>query len=996
LADVKIGVNADGSNVSKAIDQITHSVNDLARAVASAGKVKFQPVDVKTAERDLQILNKQFDQAVARSRSLRDALKTTGQTGRAIHDVDFSQLSVDPQAAQRMRNKAFGYSARGTAWDMGMFPPLPAVPPAPPPPANPPPPNPKNKPRRREHFFARAGRAFSGGVGGGVSQIVHGAINGAEDTGGGGGAMGLLRGGLIGAAMFGLFKAGQTVSEGYSMAKDRDIGLDNLKRQMGDLGVSFTGLKAMSDAASAGLGINSKEFTQLAEQYQGAAHGPFGQSPQSLMGDVQSSAGFARAYGIDPAKSVSFYGNLKNIDPRQNNRELALQIAEAINHSGGRAMAGDVMQFVQTMASSVARLSLSNPDTGAYATAFGSMLHGKSAGMTADNAQIILGQANSAVTNMGNAGEAGQNFTLASFNRNGYLNPFLASSLASGGLFASRGSIFNSQTEIGKYLRHNGIDPDVDGTVTGTNRDVTNFESLRTNLDRQYRDPLLKLDAAKNYFGLQSNQQAAALLNLDPHQASGLGNAIKRAGIDINQVNAGGMATLAAIGGAGNHTDLDAVYADILKRTGKDALTRDEKTTLDGAKSGDTEDFRAALIKIMASKDQQETEGSKLRATIKDLESVQTTIGDKMIGPMNTMRDALLKIAGKDGKSATAASLRKSAYDAERSDVDAGYDEQIGQVKAKALGQYNDLEAKRATLINPMTHTPYLRGQSREAVMKRVGDIDARMKAINGQRDTDIAALDKQRAIDKAAVNVREQQEKTAYDQAAKSTNIQQGGNTANLAVDNVTATPANDSVSAGVQGNPNGAIGERNNNPFDLRPWSKSQTNVAGGFLKFADLQTGVNAGFRNLLVAQDVHHRNTISQILSPYAPKKDKNDTKGYIDQVAKMTGFGKDEALNLHDPKVLKSLGKAILQRENVNNTVTDSQIDQGVLSALGGNPAKIADTQQASGAQSSVQDTLNVNVNVNTIGKSAQGATVQHNLQTSVAVPRGSGTQTVSL
>jgi len=40
--------------------------------------------------------------------------------------------------------------------------------------------------------------------------------------------------------------------------------------------------------------------------------------------------------------------------------------------------------------------------------------------------------------------------------------------------------------------------------------------------------------------------------------------------------------------------------------------------------------------------------------------------------------------------------------------------------------------------------------------------------------------------------------------------------------------------------------------------------------------------------------------------------------------------------------------------------------------------------------------LNVNVNVSTTGKNAQGATVQHNLQTSVAVPRGSGVQTVTV
>jgi len=119
LADVKIGVNADGKNVSKAIEEITASVNELAKAVAAAGKVQFKPADVGTAARDIELLNKQFDVAVKRSKALSDALKATGQSGKSIHEIDFSRLGVNPAAAQRMRDNAFSYAARGTGWDLG-------------------------------------------------------------------------------------------------------------------------------------------------------------------------------------------------------------------------------------------------------------------------------------------------------------------------------------------------------------------------------------------------------------------------------------------------------------------------------------------------------------------------------------------------------------------------------------------------------------------------------------------------------------------------------------------------------------------------------------------------------------------------------------------------------------------------------------------------------------------------------------------------------------
>ena len=984
MADVKIGVNADGSNVAKAIDQITDSVNALGRSVADASKVKFQPVDVQAASRDLQTLNKQFEIAVQRSRSLRDALKTTGQSGRAIQEIDFRKLSVDPAVSQRMRDKAFGYSARGTAWDMANFAPLPIAPT----PGAMPSPKPVKPPRSGgtgSNIVGRAGKSFASGVGGGFGQIasraIDGAVSGASAPEGGGvmgGLGGLLKGGLAGAGLFGLFKAGQALTDGYGMAKDRDIGLDTLKRQMGDLGVSFAGLKAMSDVASQGLGVNSKEFVQFAEQYNKISHNA-DKSADGLMGDVRTSTAFSRSYGIEPSSGISFFAGMKQLDPKQNNRELALQIGEAVNRSGGRAMADDVMRLVQSLSATTARLSLSAPNTGAYAAAFGSMLHGGSPGMTADSAAGILGQANNAISSMGNAGEAGQNFIMGSLNAQGMLNPVTARAQAASGLFGTRGATFGAGTELNKYLHGYGVDPMSDGTVTTGNRDVTNFQSIRANLERQYKNPYMRLDGAQNLFGLSSPEQAAAMLNLDPNQTSGLGKSLSRAGVKLNDVNAGGIATLSGIGAAGSHADLDAIYGDIAKRTGDGSLTADERKTLDAAQKGGTEDFRDALIRIMAGKDQQETEGSKLRAGIKDLETVQTAIGDKMIGPLNVIRDALLKLAGVDGKSATAGSLRKAAYQAERDETNAGFDEQTSGVKRDSLTKLNDLEEQRAKLYNPMTGVMYLRGQSRESVTKRIAGIDAQVKAIETERDKALVGIQGQRGASLTDIDAREKKERDALAPAAPA----------------IAADLSGSGKDSGTPPSSGGAIGERNNNPFDMRPWKANQAQSAG-FLKFDSMQTGVTSGFKNLVYAQDHYGRNTISKLISAYAPRKDHNDTDAYIASVSKMTGLGADQKIDLHDPKVLRAVGIAILKNENGKNNVTGDQIDKGVMEALGEAPTKIANPGNGGGGGAGVQDTVNLNINLSSTSKNRQGATVQHNLQTQVSVPRGSGVQNVAV
>lgn len=973
MTDVKIGVNAE-ADVSKAVGDITKSVNELAGAIATANKTPFKPVDVQTASKDIAILNKQFEIAIKQSKTLRDSLKATGQSGKQIQEVDFRKLSVDPAAAQRMRDKAFGYAARGTAWDMSGSVPAGAPPVVPPsiggggsgssPPASG---GGGNRPRG-PGFFPRLGSSFAGGVGGGFGRVANGAISGGSSGAAGGGGMmggigGMLLGGAGAAALFGVFKAGQAVSEGYGMAKDRDINLDNLKRQMGDLAVSFVGLKAMSDIAAQGLGINSKEFVALAEQYNKISHNAEKDAP-TMMGDVRSSVQFGRAYGLDPGMSANFFGGMKNIDPKQNNRELALQIAEAVNKSGGRAMADDVMRLVQSFAASNARLSLSAPNTGAYAAAFGSMMKSGSPGMTSDNAAAILGQANSALSGMGNAGEAGQNFIMGSLNGQGMMNPVLAKAQAASGLFGTRGSTFGADTELSKYLGKYGIDPSSNGTVTGANRDVTNFQSVRANLERQYKDPYMRLDGAQNLFGLSSPQQAAALLNLNPDQYSGLSKSVRRAGVNINDVNASGISTLANIGNAQTHSQLDSVYADIGKRTGVGSLSSDERKTLDAAQKGDTESFRDVLIKIMATKDQAETEGSKLRATLKDMETVQTTIGDKMIGPLNIMRDAMLKLAGVDGKSATASSLRKAAYDAEREDVNSGYDGQISAINSSVSDKTAALRGQQKKLMMQlMGSSPALSKEQespeRTALKQQIGALAAQIGKISKEGDADIAKINADRANNIASIGDREKAD------AATSALIEKVNNGGTVPVPAGAAAPAGKYDAQIMQE----SGGRHRNADGSLIRSPKGALGITQVMPK-----TGVDPGYGIEPLQGDspedyIRFRNSYMGV----ARKRYGGDEEKAL--ASYNAGIGKtDQVINKYGDDWLKHMPK-------------ESQDYVSKIEA--GDKKNLASDQGA-------QDTLNVNIKLDASSKNGQGSVVQHNMQTSVAVPRGSGVKNTDL
>lgn len=137
------------------------------------------------------------------------------------------------------------------------------------------------------------------------------------------------------------------------------------------------------------------------------------------------------------------------------------------------------------------------------------------------------------------------------------------------------------------------------------------------------------------------------------------------------------------------------------------------------------------------------------------------------------------------------------------------------------------------------------------------------------------------------------------------------------------------------VTGGPSGDRGSRNNNPGNIRisdnNW-EGQIGDDGEFVRFASPEHGIRALGKNLIT-----YRNkgvvTINQIISRWAPKKDGNDTEGYIKFVSGKMGVDPNVPIDVTDINTLKSITTAIMQQEG-NHSISGEQIDAGLQAALG--------------------------------------------------------------
>jgi hypothetical protein len=146
---------------------------------------------------------------------------------------------------------------------------------------------------------------------------------------------------------------------------------------------------------------------------------------------------------------------------------------------------------------------------------------------------------------------------------------------------------------------------------------------------------------------------------------------------------------------------------------------------------------------------------------------------------------------------------------------------------------------------------------------------------------------------------------------------------------------------------------GIRNNNPLNLGyvPGQEGVIGSDGRFGVYGSMENGIAAAERQLLLYQE-RGLDTISKMVTSWAPEGE-NDTKKYIEQVAKNSGFGPNDKVNMRDPRVAEAIISAMAQHET-GRTIGADSIHTGVAQGMASRSSVDINIYNATGGSAVVQ------------------------------------------
>ena len=666
MAYVKIPVSAefDSGDIEKAVRQFSGQMDRLARSVAKANNTKFEPIDSATVD-DVNTVIRQFEALKRVSGGFSKRLKETGQDKLGLFDVDFHRLYENKRAGARKALDVLQYVTAGTTIAPRM-------------------PKPEDTAgQKRDESLPFAGGPGTNGWKYWGGNIFHSAMNAA---GPGGqvvgnavniGMLGGLKAGLMGlvggAAALGISKLVGSAKDKADEVGQEYIGYDHLKRSLGDVNVGFGMLKDSLRMASEEIAETYAEGQKLGIEFARIA-GLSRDQAQNLAKEVAIGGGFSWSMGMDKYQGNRFFAQMRQFGVTGNDsdtRRFALLLGEGIARSGAFSKADEMMQAIAGYTSSQARMSLTAPNVEAYTGMLAGMVQSKTPGLDPQGSAQLLARVNAAIAAGGGAGEAGQHFIYRALGREqGIADPVMVRILQEGAMFGTPANTFGSES-WNTFARRGNIE-----TPQFANPDVTNFEAIMSALDTSYGNrPLLKLDAMTRLFQV-NYAQAMALSNIhaqNPEALGGMEDRLKKLNLDIKDVSGTAIPMLANIH-MGGVDELRKVTSDLWGRTGKDALSKDERNRLSAATqdantNGDLEPLRDALFKIAVTRGMQETEGSKTQSLISETNRRLSDLSTPLLSATNDIRTGILYLAKEAGLEPKV--LYKKAIDDAYRDFDA-------------------------------------------------------------------------------------------------------------------------------------------------------------------------------------------------------------------------------------------------------------------------------------------------------------------------------------
>lgn len=732
---IKIPISADlnGDSIKKQIDQINSAIKKMGDAVAKANGQKFEPFALQGKE-DLNYFIKQSEKLLKIQTELKNRMDKSGQGGKNPFMADWSSLYLNESTRVRRMQEALVFMG-GTFEDV----PRPGKPQPSRPGRTPPPPPPKQNP-----WAAQGGRIAQAGLNaaGPVGGVAANALGTGMSAGFGAGLMGLLGG--LGALGLGKLVGG--AMENLDKAEQNNIAYDRLKRTLGDVNVSFGGLKTILESSGNNLAITFDEAAKLGTQFAKLANLSDDQYRQ-LGTELSTGVGFSRGFGIDPSQGMGFFGSMRGVrvtGSDMESRRLAVLIGETIGKSKAFAKTEEVMDAIDSYATQQTRLAMTGANISGYAGTFSALAGSGIPGLDPAGSAGMLGRINSALMNGGARGEASQFFSSMVANRMG-LGPIQMAILREGGAFATNDQMFGSGSAAARF------------GIGGPKGNTTFLQDTLGTLRSKYQDPGLLAMATANHLGIGINP-AMALLSIEPNQMGTLQNGLAASGVDMSTLNSSGISNLAKVF-TGNAGDRASVAQSLLRRTGDQALSAAEVDRLQSAMgSGDEEQQKRILAELVSSRDQERTTGSDIRDSKNLLDNIKTAVADKLIPLVTEMRHGIMAIAGvgKDGE--TPASIQERVIRAE-------FDDKANQIRQRYQSKIDMqrkfyIEAQRDTMGTPGPDEEGLdRNEQRRAIVARqqhakklMADAGTQIKRLEAERDAELSKNDSeaQGAVDRA------------------------------------------------------------------------------------------------------------------------------------------------------------------------------------------------------------------------------------------------------
>ncbi len=616
---VKIGADVQLSEADKKVNAFNAKLQKLAKNIEALGK---QEVDLPfaTALEDVTQMQKRIDDLVKALPALQQKMKLSGV--KSILDMDFKKVYMNQSAAA---NAARTLLTEGLGATVNNVPKPPAVIPPPPAPGRP-------EPAARNPWASAGmnilheGLGATGSWGGALSRGISGFGMGA-----GVGAAAFV-GALVGKGVSAVISA---VVDKISAAQTNAVQIDKLIRASGvsDFGSAAWKTALYGGANASGMKVN--DFTAMAGTL--ARQGNVSGSPLDLSLMTQHVAEFGHGFGVEPTAAAGVFasGSALNLTRDQAGmQKLGLWIGEGIVKSGATAQSQQYMETVQKYLEQQSRNSLGSGNLPGYIGALTSLTSAGIPGMDLTNAGSVLATANSNIQRGGAMGAASQMFMARTGMRNGLRSPFQLQLMQEGGMFATANSTFGEGSMYSRHFRG------------GPRGDKTLFAMAKEELGRAYGPGTPEYyQALANQFGT-TKSQAMAIDEINDVDVGQTLNALQSSGVRLEDMNASAIQDLVKVNAQGGGRD---VAAKMLGNPSGYKLDKDETDRLGEAlKSGDNDQLNEVVTQLLAQHGQVETEGSKTRDSLAQINNTFQAYASKAVPLLNTL--AMASIVSFGGK----------------------------------------------------------------------------------------------------------------------------------------------------------------------------------------------------------------------------------------------------------------------------------------------------------------------------------------------------------